>query len=96
MPKTKPFHAVAATANDLRTGAVVYREPDGRWGSDARRAEIAESQEAADQLLRRAKADHDACLVVEPVLIEMTAGRPVALRERIRDTGPTAGIGRTA
>jgi len=96
MAKKKDFHPVAATANDLRSGAVVFREPDGRWGTEARRAEIAETPEDAERLLARAKADHDSCIVVEPVLIEMAEGRPVALRERIRDTGPTAGIGRTA
>jgi hypothetical protein len=96
MAKTKAFHPVIVTANDLRSGAVVYREPDGRWGTDARRADLAESPEAADRLLARAKADHDACLVVEPVLIEIAARRPASLRERIRNAGPTAGIGRTA
>jgi len=91
MARKKDFHPVAATANDLRSGAVVYREPGGGWGPDLRRAEIAESPEAAERLLAQAKADHDACLVVEPVLIEIAAGRAIALRERIRDTGPTVG-----
>lgn len=85
----KPFRPVAATANDLRSGAVVYRGRDGRWGNDASLAEIAETQEAADGLLQLAKDDHDACIVVEPVLIEMEGGKPAGLRERIRDTGPT-------
>lgn len=97
MSKPKPFRPVAVTANDLRSGAVVYREPDGHWGKEAGRAEIAEDQEAADRLLRLAMADHHACVVVEPVLIEMSGGdtrRPVTLRERIRDAGPTVGPAR--
>ncbi len=85
----KPFRPVAVTANDLRSGAVVYRGRDGRWSQDVREAEIADSQDAADDLLIRAKADHDANLVVEPVLIEMNGAKPASLRERIRDTGPT-------
>jgi hypothetical protein len=97
MAKLKPFRPVAVTANDLRSGAVVYREPDGGWGKDASRAQVAENQEAADRLLQLATADHHACLVVEPVLIEMSSGetrRPVTLRERIRDAGPTVGPAR--
>ena len=94
----KPFRPVVATANDLRSGAVVYRVADGTWNRDVTRAEVAENQEAADRLLARAKADHDACIVVEPVLIEVAgeSRRPHSLRERIRDTGPTAGLPRAA
>lgn len=90
MAKTKPFRPVAATANELRSGAVVYREPSGQWSKDLRRAEIAETPEAADRLLQQAMADHLACIVVEPVLIEMGGASPATLRERIRNTGPTA------
>ncbi len=90
MPKaSKPFRPVVATANDLRSGAVVYRTHDGRWGNHASLAEIADTQEAADRLLVLAKADHDANIVVEPVLIEVDGGKPTSLRERIRDAGPT-------
>ena len=85
----KAFRPVAATANDLRSGAVVYRGRNGVWSNDVSLAEIADTQEAADQLLARAKTDHDANIVVEPMLIEMEDGRPSSLRERIRDTGPT-------
>ncbi len=85
----KPFRPVVATANDLRSGTVVYRTHDGKWGRHSSLAEIADTQEAAGRLLARAKADHDANIVVEPVLIEVDGGRPTGLRERIRDTGPT-------
>ncbi len=85
----KPFRPVVATANDLRSGAVVYRDRDGKWVKHASLAEIAGTQDAADLLLARAKADHDANIVVEPVLIEVDGGKPTSLRERIRDTGPT-------
>lgn len=89
----KPFRPVVATGNHLRSGAVIYREPDGTWSGEIGRAEIADSPEAAEALLARAKADHDACIVVEPLLIDVdrSAGRgaPRSLRERIRAEGPT-------
>ncbi len=89
----KPFRPVVATGNDLRSGAVIYRAADGAWSDEIGRAEIADSPEAAEDLLARAKADHDACIVVEPILIDVdrSAGRgaPRSLRERIRADGPT-------
>ena len=89
----KPFRPVVATANDLRTGAVVFRGRDGRWTREFAAAETAEDPEAAAALLARARADHDACVVVEPALIEIVREdgfrRPAALKERIRAAGPT-------
>ena len=87
----KPFRPVVVTANDLRSGAVVYRRKEGAWTGDLAAAEIAATVEAAETLLAAAKADHDACRVVEPMLIEIAAGGPASLRERIRSLGPTAG-----
>jgi Flp pilus assembly protein CpaB len=87
----KPFRPVVVTANDLRSGAVVYRRKEGAWTSNIASADIAGTAEAADALLAAAKADHDACRVVEPMLIEIAAGQPASLRERIRSLGPTAG-----
>src|SRR5688572_2042092 len=87
----KPFRPVVVTANDLRSGAVVYRRKEGAWTSHIGSAEIAGTAEAAEALLSSAKADHDACRVVEPVLIEIDGGGPASLRERIRSLGPTAG-----
>ena len=89
----KPFRPVVATGNHLRSGAVIYREAGGTWSGDIGRAEIADRPEAAEDLLTRAKADHEACIVVEPMLIDVDriAGRgaPRSLRERIRAEGPT-------
>jgi hypothetical protein len=81
-----------ATANDLRTGAVVYRSDDGAWQRDIARAEIAEGKSAADDLLRRAEADLAvgvADLALIPIIREGAFLRPAALREIIRSTGPT-------
>lgn len=92
----KNFHAVIVTANDLRSGQVVFRRADGAWTNEAASAEVAASRDAAEALLERARADHAACRVVEPVLIEIIreAGivRPTALRELIRASGPTIAL----
>lgn len=97
MAKAQATGALAVTANDLRSGAVVFRRPDGRWSEEVLDAEIVLTKEAADTLLAGAKADHDACIVVEPVLVEitMTGNRPAPtrLRERIRAEGPTVPYG---
>lgn len=91
--KAKTFRLVVATSNDLATGAVVFRHGDGTWSIDIGKAEVAETPEAADALLARANADQEACLIVEPALIEIVREggfvRPVSLRELIRATGPT-------
>ena len=88
----KPFRPMAVTANDLRSGIVVYRTSDGRWSRDIGTADIAKTPKVADKLLAAAMLDQDTGLVVEPTLIEMTGRRPASLRERIRNTGPTAGL----
>lgn len=91
--KAKVFRPVVATSNDLATGAVVFRHGDGTWSIDIGRAEIAETPEDGDRLLAKANADQDACVIVEPALIEIIREggfvRPVSLRELIRATGPT-------
>lgn len=88
---SKPFHPVAITANDLRTGRVLYRAPGGAWVSESARAEIAFAPERRDALLAAAKADHDSGTVVEPFTIDFDVDKraPFSLRERIRAAGPT-------
>jgi cell division protein FtsB len=83
---------LVATANDLRTGAVVYRGADGAWQRDIARAEIAEGKSAADNLQQRAEADlavRVADLALIPIVRDGAFVRPAALREIIRATGPT-------
>lgn len=91
--KNKPFRPVVAISSDLPTGFVVFRRPDGHWSPDIAVAEIAETPDAAQSLIARAKSDHDGNLVVEPELIEVIKEggfvRPASLRELIRATGPT-------
>jgi hypothetical protein len=89
--KKASFDWMAATANDLRGGEAVFRRPDGTWTRDVTQAELAHGPEAGKDLLARAQADHEACIVVEPVLIEIDPATrlPRQLRERIRADGPT-------
>jgi hypothetical protein len=87
------FTPVVATANDLRSGAVVFLAAAATWTGDIAQAVVADDPHAAAALLDAAQRDHLACRVVEPVLIEIrrVAGRiePASLRERIRADGPT-------
>ena len=91
--KRTEFQPVVATANDLATGIVVFRRPDGSWSGEIAGAEIAEDEAAARALLARAQGDDRACRVVEPALIEIARDggftRPSSLRELIRASGPT-------
>jgi hypothetical protein len=83
---------LVATANDLRTGRVVYRSPDGAWQRDIARAEIAVDKETIADLQQRAEADlavRVADLALIPIIREGAFVRPAALREIIRATGPT-------
>jgi hypothetical protein len=97
MAKTpKPFQPVAATANALRTGDVVFRSTDGVWSRDVTHAEVAETTETAAKLQAAAEGDAVANLVIDPVLIPVVREggliRPVALREIIRARGPTIDV----
>ncbi len=81
---------VVVTANDLRSGAVVYRKPDGAWSSDLSQAAVAEGPAAAEALLALGKIDQDEARIVDPVLVDLDgARRPATLKERIRAEGPT-------
>ena len=90
----KPFRPVAITANDLRSGIVVFRTETGDCVKDATRAEIALDPAKAEKLLAAAKLDHDRNIVVEPVAVafDPASRLPVLLRERIRAQGPTVPI----
>lgn len=88
------FEAVALTANQLASGAVVYRTATGAWSEDFSSAVIARSQVEAEALLAAGLHDVGHNLVVEAALIELAASQegmamPRSLRERIRASGPT-------
>ncbi|MBK5958596.1 hypothetical protein CCR97_10295 [Rhodoplanes elegans] len=92
--RPKTFQPVVATANDLASGAVVFRDRDGAWSRDIADAEVAATPDEAEALFARARADQDARhLVVDVAAIEVVRDgafvRPAALRELIRTSGPT-------
>ena len=92
--KTTRFAPVVATANDLRSGRVVFLTARGDWSARFDAAIVAATPEAAASLLLAARADEAACRVVEPALVDVggAATAPASLRERIRAFGPTAGL----
>lgn len=92
----KAFRPMVTIANDLRSGAVVFRTSDGIWSTDIAQAAVAETPAAAEALNAAAQADQVAGRVVEPSLIEVIRDgafvRPAALRELIRAMGPTIAL----
>ena len=94
--KREGFAPVVATANELRSGRVVFRDAAGAWVPSLAAAAIAASEAAAETLLRAAQDDAAAGDVIDLALVEIVPGdgppRLASLRERIRATGPTAGL----
>ena len=85
----------AITANLLRTGEVVYLAQNGDWGTDLNRAQIFTDEEALQAALSKVEAQVLTIADVYPIDVSrlddgtiMHAGR-AALRESIRQTGPT-------
>lgn len=85
-------HPQLVTANDLRSGDVVFLTEAAGWSRRIAEAALAKG-DAAASLLARAEADAKANIVVAPYLVPVTLeeGRPVPLqfRERIRAEGPS-------
>ena len=94
--KKSGFSPVVASANDLRTGRVVFRAEDGRWMADILSAQVADDEDTALRLLDAANADQAACRVLDVALVDLEdahgARTPRSLRDRIRARGPTAGL----
>lgn len=88
------FQPKVLTANHLRSGAVVWRTVDGRWSADPREAELLTEEADAEVLLL--KAQGEALEVIGPYLAEARPGLQgpelVHIRERLRATGPSAGL----
>ncbi len=86
------------TANNLRTGDVVYLGEAGHWVRLLSAAKVAVGDGAVGELQAVADASHDRDEVVSvyAMPVALVNGRPVALsvREKIRAAlGPTVGIG---
>lgn len=85
--------AQIVTANELVSGTVVYRSPEGRWATHIGAALGVVGEADAKALLALAEADAAKQLVVGPYLVEVegTSGhwQHKSWRERIRAEGPT-------
>jgi len=81
------------TANDLKTGLVVYQMDDNRWSESVQGAEILTDKKTLAGGLSRAKTAEDKQLVVGvyEIEVEHTDGevQPTRYRERLRAHGPS-------
>lgn len=87
----KPAKLRIGSANDLLEGHVLYLSRDGQWTPDLRNAAASTDPDELAALAEAASAQRQ---VVDVDLVEATPDkdgvpRPVALREVIRDRGPT-------
>ena len=90
--------AKVITANDLRSGAVVFLDGAGGWTVDIAEARVLEDGPDLEGGLACARIETDAQVVLEayPIDVIVTDGLPVPvrLRERIRaERGPTVAYG---
>lgn len=85
---TAKMTPTVVTANDLRSGRVVYLSEGGRWAGALERASIAETAAARAALERDAHEAVRRCEVVAVYAmdVEVVDGlpRPTSARERIR------------
>ncbi len=81
-----------ATANRLTDGRVVFLGEQSRWQERIADAVVADGP-AADDLMKTAEYHVATAVVVGAYLIDVTTGpggiAPIALKERIRASGPT-------
>ena len=80
-------------ANRLTDGLTVFLAADGGWVEDIARGAVADTQDAAQQLLAAAQLAEARNAVVEPYIIGIRTDSglrvPVSYREAIRAAGPT-------
>ena len=85
------FAPKVVTANDLKSGDVVYLSADDRWVSRHKHAELLRNAAYATERLSFAEAQH--AHVVGAYLVDMNAGpcgpAPVHFREYFRARGPS-------
>ena len=81
------------TANDLRSGQVVYFTSHGDWSTYIADAQIARDELAAERLLSKGELAESEQLVVGAYLIAVDADLdvpvPVRFREQLRVGGPS-------
>ena len=81
------------TGNELRSGATVYLDRQGRWVEELQQARVflSEEAEARDAALAATKATmRVVSLEIETVTLRDGTIYPDRIRERIRAEGPTA------
>ena len=80
-------------ANRLSDGAVVFLAPNHEWTTSVQEGSVIVTDAQAEQSLAAAKRHERDCLIVDPMLIDVTVAdghpRPTAIREAIRAFGPT-------
>lgn len=88
----KPFQPGLISANDLTTGAVIYRTAEGTWALRPEQGELITDPAVAEARLAAANAEPD--IAVGPYLAPAKAGeagpQPAHFRETFRATGPSA------
>jgi len=81
------------TANDLRSGGVVFATAHGGWSPFISQALLPKNSEMSDELELFGQQSVDRQLVVEPFFIDIVfkngAPCPVRLREQLRVNGPS-------
>jgi hypothetical protein len=86
------------TASATRDGQPLYRQADGSWTPELAQASVLENESDASAQLEAARREE--ARVCDPYLIDVSRdeGRvvPVSFRERIRATGPTVPLHRSA
>ena len=86
------------TASATRDGQPLYRQASGGWTPVLAKARVLDDRDAAASQLDAARREE--AMVCDPYLIEVDASQgapvPVSFRERIRATGPTVPLHRSA
>ena len=81
------------SANRLGDGIVVYLTADGGWSERIADARVIDGKQPGEAALDVARGAVEACLVVDPYLIDIDdrdgERRPTLNRELIRAEGPT-------
>tara|TARA_Y100000589_G_scaffold330053_1_gene378519 strand:- start:3602 stop:3877 length:276 start_codon:yes stop_codon:yes gene_type:complete len=76
------------SANDLKTGAVVYFTAN-EWSKNLKDA-VKISREEIEKYEQIAKQSEDKCLVISPIFVELDElGNIRNMRDKIRETGIT-------
>ena len=92
MPKLKPTAIAILTANDLRTGEIVYWTGAG-WSPPPEAAARAGDPDGHAALAAKGEAEEAANTVVSVAVIALDlAGVPTSLREQRRMAGPSIAL----